>query len=141
VSASRPTPWTVAQVRAVAACDIGAAVLVLAAALLAADQDSLGDQIVLIDLAVAGLLLAVVAHAALFLSARRAVGQRRLRLLPDLDRRARPTSTSSEGPQVWLPGTARVHRADCPMVAGKAAKPITPARVRSKGLDRCEVCQ
>ena len=140
MSASRPTPWTSAQVRVVAACDVGAAALVLAAALVASDQDSLGDQIVWIDLAVLGLLLAVVAHAALFLSARRAVGQRRLRLLPDLDRRGAPTSTSPEGLQVWLTGTTRVHRAGCPMVSGKPAKPITPARVRSKGLHRCEVC-
>jgi hypothetical protein len=84
VSPSGPAPWTTAQARAVALCDVAAALVVLGAALAARGRDSLADQVVWIDVAILGLLLAVVANGMLFLVGRRAIGQRRRRLRPDV---------------------------------------------------------
>lgn len=134
-------PWTRAQARAVGACDLVAALLVGAAWIAARHEDSLQDQVPWLNLAVVGLLVATVANGFLFLLARQAVGHRRLELLPDIVVRVRPApAPAAGGPSLWLSGTARVHVEGCPMVVGKPAKPITAARIRSKGLLPCEIC-
>jgi hypothetical protein len=137
-----PTPWTTAQVRVVAACDLAAAVVVAIATHGAARRASLADQVVWIDVALGGLLLALVAGGWLFLVARRAVGARRRALLPEVVVAApvlapRPAATATWW---WVAGTVRAHVEGCPMVAGKAATALAAKDVRAKRLQRCEVC-
>ncbi len=135
------TPWTTAQVRVVAACDLLAALVVAVAAHGAGQQGSLSGQVTWVDLGVVGLLLAVVANGSLFLAARRAVGRRRLDLLPDVIARvaARPEATP-EATWWWLPGTTRAHVEGCQMISGKPAEPISADAVRANRLRRCEIC-
>ena len=135
-----PAPWTGAQARVVGACDVVAVLLVVAAWYAARQEDSLQAQVPWLNLAVVGLLVATVANGFLFLLARRAVGQRRLEVLPDVIARLRPIVPPTIGPRLWVAGTTRVHVDGCQMIAGKPAKPITDARVRSKGLLPCEIC-
>jgi hypothetical protein len=137
----RPTPWTASQARVVAACDVVAAVVIGGAARWAAGRDSLADQVVWIDLAVLALIAGAVANGCLLLVARRAIGARRMAVLPDV------VAAAVVGPEPstprtwwWVPGTARAHVEGCPLVAGKPAEGLTAAAVRGKGLQRCEVC-
>jgi hypothetical protein len=139
--ARREAPWTTAQARVVTACDLVAALVVAGAATSARHQGSLQDQITWIDLAVVGLLLAVVANGTLFLVGRRAVGGRRLDVLPDAVAPVTATRPpTAEGRWWWLPGTTRAHVAGCQLIAGKAAQEVSADRIRSERLVRCEVC-
>jgi hypothetical protein len=99
-------PWTAAQVRVVVACDVVAA-LALVVATSAAGGPALGDQVRWLDVAVLGLVLAVVANGTLLLAARRAIGRRRLRLLPDVVAAASAAgaATAPDSTWWWLPGT------------------------------------
>ena len=134
-------PWTAGQVVVVAVANLTATITVGASALAARGRDGLGAQLTWVEVAVAGLLLLAVTNGYLFLLGRRAVGRRRARVLPDvLARTAAPAARAEDGPWLWLPGTARAHVAGCPMIAGKPAKPVTTAAIRSKALRRCEVC-
>jgi len=131
-------PWTKAQVRLVAGCDAVAAVAIAFAAV-ASGGGSEQDQIVWLDLAVLGLVLVVVVTGSLLLVARRAVGRRRLRLVPDVLERV-ATAPTADGAWWWLPGTARAHRGGCQMIAGKPAEVISTDAIRASRLSRCEVC-
>jgi hypothetical protein len=42
---------------------------------------------------------------------------------------------------VWAPGMTRLHRATCPLVAGKAMRVISVGEVADLGLRACGVCQ
>jgi hypothetical protein len=134
-------PWTTAQARAVGACDLVAALVVATAALLAGGEDALQDQVTWVNLAVLGLLLAMVANGCWLLLARRAVGRRRLELVPDVVARARPkAATVTTAGWLWLPGTSRAHVHGCQMILGKPAEEISADGIRSNRLSRCELC-
>lgn len=133
-------PWTAAQVRVAAACDV-VAVLALVVATFAAGGPSLQDQVLWLDVAVLGLVVAVVANGSLLLVARRAIGRRRLRLLPDVAEALAPAARAADGAWWWLPGTVRAHVAGCQMIAGKPAQVVSVDRIRADGLQRCELCR
>jgi hypothetical protein len=141
MEAGSETPWSSTQVRVVVACDLIAVLLVAVAAFGAGDERSLQDQLTWINVAVLGLVAVVVANGALFTAARRAIGQRRLHLVPDVVRRdAPPPTTSSDERWLWVPGTTRAHRPGCPMTAGKPVEGVSEARIRAHNLSRCELC-
>lgn len=137
---SSPTPWTLPQVRVAAACDVVAALAVALAAVRAGDG-SLSDDVRWLDLAVLALVLAVVVNGSLLLVARKAIGRRRLRLLPDVLVPIAGPDPASDEAWWWLPGTSRAHRGGCQMIAGKATAEMIPVeRIRAEQLVRCEVC-
>lgn len=135
-------PWSRAQVRVVAACDVGAAALVIVCAS-AAGGDPLQDQILWLNVAVLSAVLAVLANGSLLLTARRAIGRRRLRLVPDVDSRFEDPEVipAAAGDWYWTPGTARAHRAGCSMLEGRSRHQVVTAKViKAEGLRRCELC-
>ena len=133
-------PWTTAQVRVVVAADALAAIVVVVAAMAAQDERSLQDQVTWINVGVLGLLMSVLAHGTLLLVARRAIGLRRLQVLPDAAVAAGVPPVVSDGRWWWLPGTTRAHTAGCQMIAGKPAQEISPTQIRRRRLTRCELC-
>lgn len=137
----RGTPWSLAQARLVIACDLGALALLVVSAT-AAGGGSLQDQVVWLNAAVLATVLAVVANGTLFLVARRAVGRRRLQLLPDIVEHLdqHPALPPALGDWYCVPGTIRAHRAGCQMVLGKALRPVAAEVIRAERLRRCELC-
>jgi hypothetical protein len=82
-----------------------------------------------------------VAHGTLLLVARRAIGQRRLEVLPDVVVAAATRAVVPDGRWWWLAGTTRAHTAGCQMIAGKPAEVISPNQIRKRQLIRCELCR
>lgn len=137
----RAAPWTSAQARLVGGCNVVAAALILLSAAMARDA-SLRNQVAWLNVAVLAVVLAVVGNGSLFLVGRRAVGRRRLVLVPDVhasihERSAR--ATADDGWQ-WVAGTVRAHRLGCPMTEGKSPRPVSDRDIRAKRLSRCEIC-
>lgn len=134
-------PWSPAQVRLVVGCNAGAAALVAVSAT-AAGGASLQDQVAWLNVAVLAMLLTVVANGCLFLVARRAIGRRRLSLVPDVQGHVheRPDHPTATGDWFWVPGTTRAHRLGCPMTAARAPRPVSDAVIRAERLRRCEIC-
>lgn len=138
-STGSETPWTSAQVRLAVACDLAAA-LALAVATVEAGDATLEGEVLWLNVAVLGLVLVVVVNGSLLLVARRTIGQRRHRLLPDVVVPVAAPDRTPGGSWWWLPGTTRAHRSGCQMIAGKPAEEIPAERIRSEQLVRCEVC-
>jgi hypothetical protein len=117
---------------------IAAAIVLLSAS--AAGGPSLGHQVTWINLAVLATLLAVVANGCLFLVARRAIGRRRLALVPDVEAHDRAVRSEATGAWYRVSGTTRAHRPGCPMVEGKRTEQVSVAVIRAERLSRCEMC-
>jgi hypothetical protein len=101
-------------------------------------------QVFWIDIGVVGVIVAGVGIAAWLLTGRRAIGERRVALLPT--RAATPSAAvrpASAGKEelVSAPGLTRYHRAGCPMVVGKATRTATDAGHRAAGLEPCGICR
>lgn len=136
---SSPTPWTSGQVRVAAGCDAAAA-LAVAFAAARSGHASLADDVLWLNVGVLALVLAVVVNGSLLLVARRTIGQRRVRLRPDVVAPATGPERRAAGSWLWLPGTTRAHRSGCQLIAGKPAEAVSADRIRAEGLARCEVC-
>jgi hypothetical protein len=135
-------PWTGAQVRTVLIANAIGVVLIVVAHIGVGGTPTLGHQLGWLNLAIFGLAVAGVADGALVFFGRRAIGRRRLRVIADVAVET-PTVTATKGKGstwVWVPGTSRAHEPACPLVAGKRTETLDAARVRSKSLQRCEVC-
>lgn len=119
-----------------------AAALIVVAWNGADDTGALHDQIGWLNLAVVGGVVGAAVNASWLLAGRRAVGQRRHRLLDDVVDPIRTVDVSRPQCDVWLwvPGTRRAHREGCPLAAGKCWIEVDDARIRSERLWRCEVC-
>jgi hypothetical protein len=100
------------------------------------------------DVGIGGLVIAGIGTAVWLMTARRAIGQRRRELLPDIAAaapRALVDITPAEEPPlerlVVLPGMTRYHRSSCELVAGKPVKPLNGRRRKATSLAPCGVCQ
>jgi hypothetical protein len=119
-----------------------------------------GQQVGPADAAVAGLLVAGVGNATWLLKGRRALGERRRALLPDVappeatdvdlaTEHQAPSLTTAETPAVAEAGLLvagegmeRYHRADCALAAGRTGwKAMTRHQHESEGRRPCGVCQ
>ncbi len=56
---------------------------------------------------------------------------------------AAPPASGAAGPGALLAvtGGSRVHRPDCPLLAGKEARPVSPEDVTALGLRDCPLCE
>jgi hypothetical protein len=135
-------PWTGAQIRTALVANAIGVVLIVVAHTGVGGTPTLGHQLGWLNLAIFGLVVAGVADGALLFFGRRAIGRRRLRVIPDeAVETSTVTATKGQGSTwVWVPGTSRAHEPACPLVTGKRTETLDAARVRSKSLTRCEVC-
>lgn len=109
----------------------------------ASGSASVAQQAVWLNLGVAGFTVFAVGNALWLLRGRRAVGERRASLVwldTDEPEQAAPWARGGAvATQTWqfvrVPGAARAHHADCPLVAGKRVEPADLA-----DAEPCGVC-
>lgn len=104
-----------------------------------------------LNVSIGGLVIAGVGNAVWLVTGRRAVGERRRRLLPDVadvlsSDTTDPLWTSADGvadkrtsPLVAIPGMTRYHLASCELVAGKQTRGLKQGR--RPALAPCGVCR
>jgi hypothetical protein len=145
----RPPPplWLPGDVVLLYALSLLGAALVLASAWATTAADDVSTRIAWINLGVAGLIVAGTGNAFWLMAGRRAVGQRRARLLtvPRVD-----TAVSVAPPRedtepdrglAAVAGGRRFHRKDCALVADKAVTVGARSRHERAGRRPCGVCQ
>lgn len=130
-------PWNRPQLLVLAGANAVAAVILLGAWWASSREPDLGSQVPWLNVGVVAVLVAAGVDALWLGNGHSGVRVRRRALLADV---ARPGAGHHPGPRsnelVRLASGRRVHRADCPFVAGKAT---TPAELSS--ADRhCEMC-
>jgi hypothetical protein len=145
VAPAGPVPWRPAHLAVLWVTVAVGATLLMLAWWGASATASGSSQVAWIDIGVCGLLVAGVGITSWVFAGRRAVGARRMRLLPDaLHATARaadaPSVDERGGRLVTAAHLTRYHRAGCPMVAGKSVRAATEARHRAAGLEPCGVC-
>lgn len=135
-------PWTDSQSRAVVVTNAIGVFLIAVAAIGTGRTDTLNHQIGWLNLAVFGLVVASAADGGLLFFARRAIGRRRLVLVPDIAGDISVDDANGRAQVSWVcvPGTQRAHHSGCPLVGGKLTEPVDSARIRSESLQRCEIC-
>ena len=142
--------------RWVITCGLGGIVIVVAW-YIAAGEATFGQQVGPLDAALAGLLLSGVGNLAWLLHGRRALGERRRILLPDVAEAAagRGAQAVIVGPvtalsheasadEVFLAGEGmeRFHRADCALAAGRTGWTTATRREHeAAGRRPCGVCR
>lgn len=134
------SPWTRLQRRLLIALNGAGVALLCWAASATVGRDELASVVPLVNLAVIAVVMACGGDLLWLLAGRRTVLARRHRLLAVRSGRAEtPVDTGQSGAVgawVHVPGTSRVHRSGCAMVAGRGTQDIDePA-----GWRRCEVC-
>jgi hypothetical protein len=134
-------PWAAGELRALAAVNATAVLLLGAAWERAGTTATLDGQITWLNVGVAALVLSAGAHGATIFVGRRAIGRRRAQLLPDPVVTTEPIGASSVGETwIWVAGTRRAHRPACPLTQGKVVVAADPDLIREHSLLRCEVC-
>src|SRR5207248_2464163 len=101
----------------------------------------LSSQVAWINLAVCGLIISGIGITTWLLSGRRAVGARRMLLVPDASPSTHATPIDERGGLVTAAHLTRFHRSNCPMVTGKRTRAASAARHRAAGLEPCGVCR
>jgi hypothetical protein len=141
-STSARVPWTGSQSRAVFGANAIGVLLIVVAEIGSQRTDALMHQIGWLNLAVLGLVVASAADGGLLFFARRAIGRRRLVLVPDIARGISVDETKDRvmGPWVWVQGTQRAHQTGCPLIEGKRTESVDSEQIRSASLRRCEIC-
>lgn len=139
---SAPGPWPPRAPVAMVGANALAALLLVIACVGAADTAALRDQIGWLNLAVVGGVAGAATNASWLLAGRRAIGQRRRRLLLDVVDPVCPAGTAAPIADAWrwVPGTHRAHRDGCQLAAGKPAIEVDGARIKTERLMRCELC-
>jgi len=108
------------------------------------------QQIGPLDAAVGGLIFAGGGNVMWLLRGRRALGERRRALMPDLEAAilpagsVRPVATSPSDPSDLLvagDGLVRYHRAACPLASGRSWTGMTRGEHDAMGRQPCGVCQ
>lgn len=112
----------------------------------ASGQDNLGDQVVPLNLALAGGLIAGAGNVWWVLKGRRAIGGRRRQLLTDAQLPARRqvvtrTATAPADLVVTGEGLRHFHRGDCPMVRDRGWVEVARADGEQTGRRPCGICR
>lgn len=140
-------PWTFGDVRRLVVATGAAAMVGVAAWFLASGTSTITAQIAYANLSVVGLIIAGYANAIWLLRGARAVGERRQRLLEDIDGGPslghRPTATHADngGPLVAGEGLRFYHRPDCAMASGRDVRSADRPQHEAAGLRPCGVCR
>jgi hypothetical protein len=155
-ASSRPLPWGADDLlRWGITIGIGA-IVVGVSWYVCAGEASFGQQVGPADAAIAGLLVAAVGNASWLLKGRRAVGERRRALLPDVEPApvapvhvggtgsfvVEPESASETDRFVAGAGMERYHRADCALASGREGwESLTRDEHKAAGRRPCGVCR
>ena len=150
----RTGPWSSSQVAALVAGNLCAVLLAFVGWLRASDEGQAGDQILWLNVSLAGVVVAIAVNG--FFLAR---GRQTVRLAtpvalagvpramvaatPSLNGSGRVagTAASQSGRVVSVSGLKRYHRPECALVAGKAVEAAQSASFAGSGLLPCEVCE
>jgi len=156
VAPARPLLWGAEDLLRWAITTGLGGIVIAVAWYIAAGEATFAQQVGPVDAALAGLLLSGVGNLAWLLHGRRAVGERRRLLLPDVATAASgdpqpvlgvPTSTPSGTAamdQVFLAGEGmeRFHRPECPLAAGRTGWTTATRREHEEaGRRPCGVCR
>lgn len=140
---TRPAPWTSDQLSRVLISNFVGLVVVLVGAYQAGRNTDVRSAMSWLNVSLAGVAIAGAGNALWLMRARQVMaGTKRTVLDAATDLFAAPVATAGDGVAlVKVPGTIRVHRPMCALVAGKAgAENIA----RNEAVDRlvaCEVCE
>jgi hypothetical protein len=119
----------------------------------ASGESTPADQTKWLDVAAAGVGVAGVGSAMLLLNGRRAVGECRRALLPSREERGASAvepvhveprvESADRGADRYVAGAnmSKYHRADCPLVGGKAVRVASVRAHVGRGRRPCGVCQ
>lgn len=147
-TARRPRPlWLPGDVVLLYALSVLGAALLVASAWATTAADDVSTRIAWINLGVAGLIVAGTGNAFWLMAGRRAVGERRARLLavPPVDQEKSSVVPSTDmHPDSGLAAVAggrRFHRSHCALVVGKAVTVGSRSRHERAGRRPCGVCQ
>lgn len=138
-SARRPL-WQMGDFALLYSLNLLALSLLLGSAWATSEADHLSGRIGWMTLGVISTIVGGTGNAFWLLAGRRAIGERRVRLLgsagPAVDSSGSGTDIAISHELVALEGSRLFHRADCPLVKGKPVGPVSRARRRP-----CGVCQ
>ena len=134
-------PWTLNALLLVVMLNLVAAVVIVIGWYGTSTRGTLNSQVPWADAAIVGAILAGVADCIWLLRGRRAVGEQRRSLLTlescQACTAAAPVAASrSGGDLVRAAGMTRLHRVDCPLVAGKKTSVVR----RPGSAPRCGIC-
>ena len=138
------SPWRAEDaVRLVAVIALGMALCGLAS-VVASGRAAVGQQLPLVCLAVAGLVVIFYGQTAWLLRGRRAVGERARHLLGEGPTgRAGPGMAVRSSNDLLVAGQdlTRFHRAGCPLARGQGWAPAPRATHEASGKTACGVCR
>lgn len=142
------TPWRDGDLVAVAASALVGLFAIAAGWFGASGSPTPARQVLWLNVAIAGLAIFAGGNGLWLMRLRRAIGERRVSLVsfgsaveeelaPRRTFAARPADRPAFASAGWVRGAdmARVHRPDCPLVAGKQVKPA-----QEDDGERCGVC-
>jgi hypothetical protein len=139
------SPWRLGDlVSLVAALAAGLAAIV-AGWIGVSGEPTTSQQTAWLNVGIGGLVVAGIGVAVWLMTGRRAVGERRRHLLPDVAATlaaSAPATVDDDAAEalVVLPGMTRYHRPTCELMAGKKAMPLGRRRSR-RALAPCGVCE
>jgi len=135
-------PWTHAQIRTLVFVNVVGALALGGAWGLSSRTASLGGQVRWLNFSIVATLLIAGTDALWLATGRRGVMARRSELLGGQLQPSSGSSSAALDTGLWhLPGTSRVHRGGCQLIAGKAAaEAVQPGTSRARGWQTCEVC-
>lgn len=122
---------------AVAAANVGALAVLVAASDQAARQEALPDQLSWLSLAVSAAIVALVADGAVLLYHRRRVAHAHARFT----RLVGTVAVGGPGPWFALPNGSRFHHAGCLLVAGRELIRADRSEHETAGREPCQACQ
>jgi small ligand-binding sensory domain FIST len=141
--AARPLPWSRVHVLALWALLIAGGVVLFVGWWGTSGTSRLSRQVLWLNVAVVGVLVAGAGVVIWLATGRRAVGRRRLGLLHDpatVTELDAPAFTAHCRELVATVNMTRYHRADCSFVSGKAVRSASGAEHRRAGRQPCGMC-
>jgi len=144
---SRPLPWRLGDLLALYAALAVAATMLFISWWETSGTARQSDQFMWVNVGVAGTVVFGAGAAVWLLTGRRAIGERRLALLPDVADALRVTpavSGEESEPDQRLVATSSMkhyHRAGCVLAIGKPVQVLSEAGHRGEGRHPCGVCR
>jgi hypothetical protein len=140
-------PWRVGDLLSVVLVNLIGLVLIVAGWYVAHNTTEPARHLLATNIAIGGLVIALIANAVWVLSGLREVGQLRRHLLDthvafSLAQQASVNSTAPDDEVlVATPEMTRYHRPGCPAVQGKHVQPASASRHADDGRRPCGICE
>ena len=141
------SPWRLGDVMSLGASLVIGVAAILVGWLGVSGEAATARQTGWLNVGIGGVVITGIGTAVWLMTGRRAVGERRRRLLPDAVASAspsdRPAPLQPDVPEtlVVIGGMTRYHRSTCELVAGKAVTPVPRRRPRTGSLTPCDMCR